>query len=235
VNPRQRRAILLLALATLGLLGVFVLVAGYVADVRAQVDPKVDVLVLSKAARANDSVTDDMVKTVSLPRRWAPEHALTDRGELVNLVAGTDLESDTVLQEGMLEAPPELAPGQREIAIMVDAETGVAGKIHPGSVVDIIATFAGRETTPDDSEVVVPGARIIDVGVAVPKGGDKVQQQDQQQSPQQVVPVTFALTPTQDLMVTHAETFASEVRLALLRPGDSPELTKKQRSYSRTP
>jgi pilus assembly protein CpaB len=237
VNPRQRRAILLLALATLGLLGVFVLVAGYVADVRGQVDPKVSVLVLSKAARANGAVTDDMVRTESVPRRWAPEHALTDRGELVNLVAGTDLASDTVLQQGMLETPPELAPGQREIAIMVDAETGVAGKIHPGSIVDIIATFAGSERLPDRSEVVVPGARIIDVGVAVPKGGDKVQDQqpDPQAAQQQVVPVTFALTPTQDLMVTHAETFASEVRLALLRPGDSPELTEKQRLYSAAP
>jgi pilus assembly protein CpaB len=234
VNPRQRRAILLLALATLGLLGVFVLVAGYVADVRAQVDPKVDVLVLTKPAKANSSVTDDMVRTERVPRRWAPEQALTDRGALVNLVAGTDLKADTILQEGMLEPPPDLAPGQREIAIMVDAETGVAGKIHPGSVVDIIATFAAREGGADASEVVVPGARIIDVGVAVPKGGDKVPEQ-QQQSPESALPVTFALSPQQDLMVTHAETFASEVRLALLRPGDSPELTQKQRSYSRIP
>src|SRR6186997_2528584 len=85
MNPRQRRAILLLALATLGLLGVFVLVAGYVADVRAQVDPKVDVLVLTKPAKANSSVTDDMVRTERVPRRWAPEQALTDRGALVNL------------------------------------------------------------------------------------------------------------------------------------------------------
>ena len=233
MNPRQRRAIVLLALATLGLLGVFVLVAGYVADVRAQVDPKVEVLVLSKAAKANEGVSDDMVRTVRLPRRWAPEHALTDRGELVNLVAGTDLQPDTVLQEGMLQAPPELAPGQREIAIMVDAETGVAGKIHAGSVVDIIATFSGGQDLPDQSEVVVPGARVVGVGVAVPKGGDKVQEADQTQA--QVVPVTFALSPEQDLAVTHAESFASEVRLALLRPGDSPELTPKQRKYRRTP
>jgi hypothetical protein len=39
MNPRQRRGILLLTLSALGLLGVFVLVAGYVADVRAEVDP----------------------------------------------------------------------------------------------------------------------------------------------------------------------------------------------------
>jgi len=232
MNPRQRRAILLLALATLGLLGVFVLVAGYVADVREQVDPKVQVLVLSKAVHAHQSVDDGDVTTMELPRRWAPRRALTDRGELVNLVAGTDLPADAILQEGMLQPPPRLAPGQREIAIMVDAETGVAGKIHPDSVVDIIATFAATDKLPEEAKVVVAGARIVDVGVTVPKGGDKVQEENR--DPGQVVPVTFALTPEQVLMVTQAETSAAEVRLSLLRPGDSPELTKKQRRYRRT-
>ena len=91
MNTRQRRAILLLALAALGLLGVFVLVAGYVADVRAQVDPKVEVLALSKSVKAHEGVNDDAIKTVTLPRHWAPRNAITDRGELVNLVAATDL------------------------------------------------------------------------------------------------------------------------------------------------
>ena len=40
MNPRQRRGLLLIAISALGLLGVFVLVAQYVADVREQVDPK---------------------------------------------------------------------------------------------------------------------------------------------------------------------------------------------------
>jgi pilus assembly protein CpaB len=233
MNPRQRRAILLLALAAIGLLGVFVLVAGYVADVRAQVDPKTEVLALSKSVKAHAGVNDDAIKTITVPRRWAPRNAIKDRGELVNLVAATDLPADTVLQQGMLEAPPQLAAGQREIAIMVDAETGVAGKIHPGSVVDIIATYSGTDTAAAQAEVVVPGARVIDVGVTVTKNDGKVQQQDAQ--PQSVVPVTFALSPRQDLAVTHAETFASEVRLALLRPGDLSELNKNERVFTRKP
>src|SRR6266498_1737581 len=117
----------------------------------------------------------------------------------------------------MLVPPPRLSPSQREIAIMVDAETGVAGKIAPDDRVDIIATYPGGEGIADQSEVVVPAARIIDVGVAVPKSnGEKVQQANR--DPGSAVPVTFALTPAQDLAVTHAETFASEVRLALLPP-----------------
>ena len=53
--------------------------------------------------------------------------------------------------------------------------------------------------------------------------------------PAQVVPVTFALTPEQVLLVTYAESNAAEVRLALLRPGDESELSGKQRAYQREP
>src|SRR3954454_19081238 len=76
MNPRQRRGILLLTLAALGLLGVFVLVAGYVADVRAEVDPKGAVLALAKPAERDKAITDDMIKAVELPKRWAPRTAV---------------------------------------------------------------------------------------------------------------------------------------------------------------
>ena len=134
MNPRQRRGILLLTLSALGLLGVFVLVAGYVADVRAEVDPKVRVLALDKPAEKDKAITDDMVKTIELPRRWAPKTALRDRARLIGQVATADAPAESILQEGMLGPPPELATGEREIAILVDAETGVAGKIDPGAI-----------------------------------------------------------------------------------------------------
>jgi pilus assembly protein CpaB len=133
----------------------------------------------------------------------------------------------------MIGSPPELATGEREIAILVDAETGVAGKISPGSIVDIVATFAGDEQQgiKAESNVVVPGARIIDVGQPELKGGNGVQ--DQAADPAQVVPVTFALKPKEALTVTYAESFAAEVRLALLRPGEESDLGAKQRVYRR--
>ncbi len=233
MNPRQRRGILLLTLAALGLLGVFVLVAGYVADVRAEVDPKVTVLALAKDVEKDKAITDDMVKTVELPRRWAPKTALRDRARLIGQVATADAPAESIVQEGMLGPPPELATGEREIAILVDAETGVAGKINPGAMVDIVATFAGNDQTgrKAESEIVVPGARIIDVGQPELKGGNGLR--EQAADPQQVVPVTFALNPKQALIVTYAESFAEEVRLSLLRPGEESKLKKKQRVYTR--
>jgi pilus assembly protein CpaB len=133
----------------------------------------------------------------------------------------------------MLIRPPELAPGQREVAILVDAETGVAGKIGPNSIVDIVGTFEGNDQRGirPYSAVVVPGARIIDVGQPKLEGGRGVERQAEA-DPKQVVPVTFALTPKQQLRVTYAESFAQETRLALLRPGETTPLKKNEQTYT---
>ena len=47
------------------------------------------------------------------------------------------------------------------------------------------------------------------------------------------MPVTFALTPMQQLRVTEAESFAQEVRLALLRPNETTPLKKNEQTYIR--
>jgi len=233
MNPRQRRGLLLLVLSGLGLLAVFVLVASYVSDVRTEVDPKIELLALAKPVQAYESIPDDAVTTITMPRRWAPATALRNKSALVGRVAGTDLTKDSLLQEGMLINPPELAPGQREVAILVDAQTGVAGKIRRNSIVDIVATYEGdsQRGTQPRSTVVVPAARIIEVGQAKLEGGRGVQEADA--DPEQVVPVTFALTPKEQLRVTEAESFATEVRLALRRPNDPTPLKKDERTYIR--
>jgi len=79
--------------------------------------------------------------------------------------------------------------------------------------------------------VVVQGARIIEVGQAQLKGGRGVQEAEA--DPTEVVPVTFALQPLDQLKVTEAESFAQEVRLALLRPGETSKLKQKERTYTR--
>jgi pilus assembly protein CpaB len=234
MNPRQRRAVLLLALSALGLLGVFVLVAGYVSNIRGEVEPKVSVLVLTKPVAAHTSVTSDMVKVESVPKRWAPHNAISNTTQLLNLVATGDLQPDTVLQDGMLVPPPQLAPGQEAVSILVDADTGVGGSVQRGDYVDVVAAYSGASSGPDVAQVVVPDARVLNVGQVQLKGGQGVK--DANADPKQVVPITFALTPRQALRVTHAEAFATEVRLALLRPGEQQqELSKRDQFYARTP
>lgn len=231
MNPRQRKGMLLMAVAGLGLVLVFVLVAGYVADVRSEVEPKVKVLQLRADVPARRPFDDRSVTEIELPQKWAPVRALRDRSALAGLVAGVDLPRGSVLQQGMAVAPPELEEGQREIAILVDAETGVAGKVGAGSTVDVVATFEGdrSESNQPESRVIVSKARVIAVGQTTQKqrgGGDTTQVE-----PGQVVPVTFALTPVQALTMTYAESFAQEVRLALIRPGDDEAVPRDERSF----
>ncbi|HEX8102779.1 MAG TPA: Flp pilus assembly protein CpaB [Solirubrobacteraceae bacterium] len=233
MNPRQRRAILLLGLAFLGLIGVFALVAGYVSDVRAEVDPKVRVLALSRDLQPYAAIDDSMVEEVEMPEHWVPRTAIRDRGSLVGLVPVTALKEGSILQQGMLAPPPELASGQREVAILVDAETGVAGKLGRGSTVDIIATYPASEDgqVRARSRIVVPGARVIEVGRPELKGGGGVSEESA--DPEQVVPVTFALSVKDQLKVTYAESNATEVRLGLQRPDEADKVPpKRDRVYA---
>lgn len=230
MTPRQRRGTLLLVLAAAGAVGVFVAVASYVSGVRKQVTPKVTVLSLRRDIPAQQPISPADVRTVQVPQRYASATALRDTAALTGEVAASNLQAGSVLQEGMLSGQPELRHGQRELAIEVNADTGVAGKIKPGYTVDIEATFPGSDAAPPRSAVVVPNARIITVGT--PRAGNQGVRDSQGSNglsaqpstgSSQVVPVTFALTPKQTLQVTYAESYATQVRLALIRPGDQPK------------
>jgi pilus assembly protein CpaB len=231
MNPRQRRAVVLLALSVAGLVGVFALVANYVSQVETEVGDKMFVLELTKPAPANEAISDDMVVRKEVPKKWAPQAALTDPGQLVGYVAAADLKSDSILQEGMITTPPQINQGEREVAILVDAATGVAGKIEPGRQVDVIASYGaedgdaatGKKPKPNRSIVIVPGAQVIAVGQ--PREKPATTAEDAQRDPGTVIPVTFALTKRQELKVAHAQVFAADVRLALLRQGDPAERT----------
>lgn len=234
MNPRQRRGVLLIVLALLGLVGVFALVSSYVADVRSEVGPKIQLLTFARDVRAQQPFGDDDLRRTSIPERYVPPNALRDSGALAGLVAAADYPQGSIVQRGMAEAAPALSPGEREIAILVDAETGVAGKIGPDATVDIVATFAGDDQgSPPRAQVLVPGARIIAVGQLRQRGGqgDGAVSSD----PTQVVPVTFALSVRQLLKVTAAESFAQEVRLALLRPGARSVIPRDKRTFSPVP
>jgi pilus assembly protein CpaB len=218
MNPKQRRGVVFLILAGLGAAAIFVMVASYVSSVQAAVGSYETVLRLRTDIAPYKPVTADLVDEVKVPRRWLPSTALNSRAELRGLVASTALRRGSYLEQDMLTPPPALNPGQREIAILVDAETGVAGKIRSGGLVDIYATFEGGKGVPAASKIVVRQARIIDVGAV-----ERITGQDEKDTfrADQVVPVTFALTVPESLALTYAESFATKVRLALIGGGDN--------------
>ncbi|MBV8999844.1 MAG: Flp pilus assembly protein CpaB [Solirubrobacterales bacterium] len=225
LNPRQRQGMLLLVVAAAGLIGVFALIAGYVSNVAKQVGPKIGVLELNTTLQPYQPVSPSMLTYASVPEKWAPQNALHSLNDAVGLVSQVPLQPGVYLQRGMLTSPPALQPGEEEMAIYVDAETGVAGQISPGSQVSIVAAYQGHLPGPgspggttNSARIVVPLARVLAIGTPTTTGGSATGS-SQPTTQSQVVPVTFALTPAEVLAVSYAESFAQKVRLALIAPG----------------
>lgn len=225
MNPRQRRGVVLLVVAALGAVGVFFAVATYVAGVRSEAGELVFVYRLADDVPAFQAISPDLLEQVAIPRAAMPPSALRSAEDMRGFVAGTDLAAGSFVQNDMLVPNPGLAPGEREVAILVDAETGVAGRIGPQRRVDIYATFEGEDAR--CAALLVPGARIVAVGG---QREERVRGEDEggAQEEDEVLPVTFALGPAGARKLVYAESFAQEVRLALVPPREQAARTRTE-------
>jgi pilus assembly protein CpaB len=225
MNPRQRRGILLMAVAALGAIAVFFLVLNYVSNVASEVGPMTTAYRFVKAVPRLSVITDDDLERVEVPARWVPQAAIQSFDTTRGLVAVENVPQGALLQQGMAGPPPELQPGQREIAILINAETGVAGKIRPGDLVDIYATFSDQNGTDRNTQarVIVTNAPVLAIGQLQRADAPNADGTRFQQS--EVVPVTFALSVPDSLKVTYAESYATKVRLALIAPGTRSSAT----------
>jgi pilus assembly protein CpaB len=204
MNPRQRQGLLLVMIAAAGLLGVFLLIANYVSNVSKQVGPKEQILVLLRPLPAYQQVTAADLGTIEVPQKWVPANALTAPDEAIGLISTSPLIAGTDLQQSMLTSEPLLAANNLEIAITIDAESGVAGQITQGSLVDIIAVYgSGGKNGKGVAKILVPYVRVL----GVPSGGSG--------------PITLSVTPEQSLQISLAAATASKLRLALIAPGSS--------------
>lgn len=226
MNARQRRGLFLLLVATLGAAVIFVGVLQYVAGVSDQVGDKVTAYEVTRRVVAYTPLTADDVRPVRMPERWLPRAAVRSFDPTRGLVASTDLDEGALLQNTMLTNPPELLPGQRELAILIDAETGVAGKVQRGALVDIYATFGAEEGTVNQARIIVTNALVLDIGQLESVENSK---DNGTFSREQVVPVTFALDVADSLALSYAESFATTVRLALVAPGSRSNIAPTSR------
>lgn len=217
MNPRQRRGMLLLFATAIGAVAIFVMVTLFVQDVRSEVGPYAQTLQFKVDVDELEPITADKVEIVEVPARWISDGVLTDTDEIAGKVSSGRFSAGSTIQEGMVEEPPGLKAGFREVAIIVDAETGVAGKIRPGDRVDILATTQRTETAPARAEVWVENALVLEVGL--PR---QIEEQDAsgEFSDGSGVPITFSLPVDESLRLAYAESFSTKVRLALRGRGD---------------
>ncbi|NGO70678.1 Flp pilus assembly protein CpaB [Streptomyces boncukensis] len=243
MNSRQRRGVLLMTVSLVCALAAFGGVLAVIRNVESKVGDETTAYELKEDVPAYEPLDEGHVKKVTMPERWLPETAVTDLGQLRRRIALNPLKKGSLLQTDMMAKRPELRSGEQEIAIMIDAETGVAGKINPGNRVNIYATFEGERRsgsggsagsgTPDRSQVIVSRARVIDVGKLTPlRDRDDDDARRDRQREREGVPITFALGTKDAQRVAYAESFAENVRLALVAPGDDAEVPDDERTYT---
>ncbi|MEV7612464.1 Flp pilus assembly protein CpaB [Streptomyces sp. NPDC089799] len=217
MNSRQRRGVILLLLSVLCAIGAFAGVAAVVGDVNSKVGPEVEAYRVKADIAPHTALDPGKFEKVTIPERWRPTTAVTDLGAVNGKITLTTLKKGSLLQTDMFVDRPRLQPGEQEIAIMIDASTGVAGKVRSGDKVNILGTFKGkRPTDPDRSVIMVSNARVIDVGRLTPveKSGER-----KGTGTVDAVPITFAVNAKDAQRVAFSESFAEHVRLALVAPG----------------
>ncbi|KUN08513.1 pilus assembly protein CpaB [Streptomyces yokosukanensis] len=229
MNSRQRRGVILLILSVLCALGAFAGVLSVVHNVDSKVGPEVTAYRVRSDVTPYTALDTGQFEKIEMPKRWLSGNAVTDLHQIQGKIAVTTLRAGSLLQTDMIVDQPALQPGQQEVAIMIDAATGVAGKITPGSRVNVYATFAGKKDgDPDQSKIIVTDARVLDVGRITALDPDSGKNQQQ---PTEAVPITFALSTLDAQRITYAESFAQRVRLALVAPGGGTGVPDKDRTY----
>ncbi|MEU6027346.1 Flp pilus assembly protein CpaB [Streptomyces tauricus] len=232
MNSRQRRGIILLVLSVLCAVGAFAGVLSVIRDVNSKVGPEVAAYRLKDDIAPYKALSADQFEKVSMPERWLSATAVTSLSQVRGKIAVTQLRKGSLLQTDMIVDRPALQAGQQEIAILIDAATGVAGKINPGSRVNIYATFKDEsDNGKDQSKVIVQNARVIDVGklTALDPGQSS---NDRRRTANEAVPITFALDTADAQRVAYAESFAEHVRLALIAGGADATVAPGDRSYT---
>ncbi|MEV7278317.1 Flp pilus assembly protein CpaB [Streptomyces sp. NPDC093111] len=229
MNSRQRRGVILLLLSVLCALGAFAGVLSVISDVNSKVGPEVTAYRVKDDIQPYTPLGAGRFEKITMPERWLPATAVTDLAQTEGKIAVTTLKAGSLLQSDMIVKRPALEPGQQEIAIMIDAATGVAGKITPGATVNIYATFAGeRGGQAAQSKMIVAGARVIDVGELTALTPDR----EDRNRATEAVPITFALSTVDTQRVAYAESFAQHVRLALVAPGGGNAPDARDRTYT---
>ena len=149
MNSRQRRGVILLLLSVICAVAAFVGVLSVDQQRRLQGRPRKDGVRAEHGRRRLQSAGSRAVREgEDAASAGCRPTAVTDLGKISGKIAVTPLKKGSLLQDDMIVARPALKAGQQEIAIMIDAETGVAGKINPGARVNIFATFEGKR--PED-------------------------------------------------------------------------------------
>jgi pilus assembly protein CpaB len=225
MNPRQRRGVLLMILSVVAAVAVFFGVSSYVAGVNSKVGPMVTTYHVTKDLAAFTTLSSANTEPAQVPERWAANRTVLKSSDIDGRVTATPLAAGSPVSLDGLVPPSDLDPTEREVAVNVDAVTGLAGRVRPGDRVDVYAVFQDVVGLPNQARILVENARVVSVA-----GQQQVQSPDAK-SVQNVIPVTLALPGTPALAVTYASGFASQLRLVGLPPGVAQNRSRELKTF----
>lgn len=172
--------------------------------------PTVEVVVVNRALRYGESITEEDVRIVRWPENAIPEgtfaalEAVFPMGPEVSRKAIRAIEKDEALMTVKVTEPGQeagvssrLAKGMRAFAIRVDVASGVSGFLRPGDRVDIYWTGSidgrgGRGVT----QLIESGVKLIAI--------DQIADQDES-APTIARTVTVEATPVQVAALAQAQ------------------------------
>lgn len=185
-------------------------------------------------------VEPQMLATLRVER--VPDGGIaTDMRAVIGRVAMERIAAGQMVASGLLSPNPAAAglavlvpAGQRAMTLRVAEDTGIAGLVRPGDMVDLLIATRDdqgggqpRAQVPDLARIVVEGVKVLAIG-------EQLEREPQQGgAPRPAVrPVTFAVTPEQSLLIglTRAD---GGYLLALRNPEDQaiahlPRATRAQ-------
>ena len=225
MNPRQRRGVMLMVLSGLAAVLVFIGVSTYVASVNSKVGPMVTVYHVTKDLPAFTTLSADNTEPAQVPQRWAADNTILKSADIDGRVVGTPMTAGATISSDVLVPPNNLDPAEREVAVNVDAVTGLAGRIRPGDRVDVYAVFTDVPGLTRQSRILVENVRVVSVA-----GQLQVQTPDAK-TLQNVIPVTLAVSADSALGLTYAAQMAKEVRMIGLPPGVAQDRSKERKTF----
>jgi pilus assembly protein CpaB len=220
MNPRRRRAVLLLALALASGGIAASRVSGRAAEIEGQIGPLVPVVVARQDLAAGARVAAGALAVRQVPQRFVPADALSAPEQVVGRRAGAPVAAGGYLTAGTfasgdpaLGEPAPLARGQRSIELPVAGGQALEGAA-PGTRVDVLITTESRSgagrTFLALQDVELLGVRAADDGARSQDGA----------AAHASALATLRVGLRQAVYLTAAESFAREVRLLVRATGD---------------
>ncbi|WP_427384233.1 Flp pilus assembly protein CpaB [Janibacter sp. G56] len=227
MNPRQRRGLLMILVSLVVAAATFFVVTGYVSSVNSQVGSRVTVYRATKPIEPYTALSPSNLEPVEVPQRWASKSTVLKMSDLQGRRIGFRVNAGSTISSDMLVPSSSLDRTEREVAINVNAVTGVAGRVRPGDRVDIYAVFADVPGLPKSVRVLTRDIRVVSIA-----GRQTVTEQSEAGTQEsEVIPVTLALNSKDSKAVTYAAAFAQEVRLVALPTDVGVERGKEVDTY----